>query len=164
MTRHPRSTFLHRRFSIQATVHSYIGISDQLGIKFEKLRINNTNKNELGFILEELKIVGTEAWKLLPQYGIHPHTGEWRHQSNSLAKECNWLDVTAPPTGRCSSRIDASLGRARSPSRILSAHGAISVQQLAQDTHPCDARRTAQPQSEVRWRGAVAVIYAPTAV
>lgn len=123
MVRHPRSTFLHHRFvvavlndvfGIQATAHSYIGpaigISDQLGIEFEKLLSDDTNANEnlrpgytrvtvpfftsegeLGFILEALKMVATEAWKLLPQYDTDPHTGEWRHHSNSLAKERKWL-------------------------------------------------------------------------
>lgn len=123
LVRHPRGTFLHHRFvvavlndvfGIQATAHSFIGpaigISDQLGVEFEKLLSDESSPNEnlrpgytrvtlpffvseseLGFILEALKMVATEAWKLLPQYDIDPHTGEWRHHSNSLAKERKWL-------------------------------------------------------------------------
>ena len=41
---------------------------------------------DLGFILEALKMVATEAWKLLPQYILNPETGEWRHHSNSVSK------------------------------------------------------------------------------
>lgn len=50
------------------------------------------NENEVNYILESLKMVATEAWKLLPQYEVDEKTGEWRHHSNSLAKERKWLN------------------------------------------------------------------------
>jgi hypothetical protein len=37
---------------------------------------------EIAFVLEALKMVATEGWKLLPQYILNPETGEWRHRSN----------------------------------------------------------------------------------
>ncbi|XP_034934386.1 uncharacterized protein [Chelonus insularis] len=42
---------------------------------------------ELAFVLEALKMVATEGWKLLPQYILNPETGEWRHHTNSVFKE-----------------------------------------------------------------------------
>ena len=39
---------------------------------------------ELNFILEALKMVATESWKLLPQYTSKPATAEWRHHYNSV--------------------------------------------------------------------------------
>lgn len=50
------------------------------------------SENEVNYILEALKMVATEAWKLLPQYEVDEKTGEWRHHSNSLAKERKWLN------------------------------------------------------------------------
>ena len=32
----------------------------------------------LGFVLEAVKLVAEEGWKLLPQYMFNPETGEWR--------------------------------------------------------------------------------------
>ncbi|KAK6626395.1 hypothetical protein RUM43_006706 [Polyplax serrata] len=46
---------------------------------------------ELGFILEALKMVATEGWKLLPQYTLKSSTGEWKHHSNSIFKDRKWL-------------------------------------------------------------------------
>lgn len=46
---------------------------------------------EVAFILEALKMVATEGWKLLPQYVLNPDTGEWRHHTNSVFKERKWL-------------------------------------------------------------------------
>lgn len=46
---------------------------------------------ELAFVLEALKMVATEGWKLLPQYVLNPDTGEWRHHTNSVFKERKWL-------------------------------------------------------------------------
>ena len=40
--------------------------------------------SEIAFVLEALKMVATEGWKLLPQYIINPETGEWRHNSNTV--------------------------------------------------------------------------------
>lgn len=121
LVKHPRAGFLHHRFvvavlndvfGIQSTadnlVDSTLGISNQLQIEFEKLCNEESNEhlwpgftritfpffmndNEVGYILEALKMVSTEAWKLLPQYCVDEKSGEWRHHSNSLAKERKWL-------------------------------------------------------------------------
>lgn len=48
-------------------------------------------ETELAFVLEALKMVATEGWKLLPQYVLNPDTGEWRHHTNSVFKERKWL-------------------------------------------------------------------------
>ncbi|XP_050087178.1 uncharacterized protein LOC126572147 isoform X4 [Anopheles aquasalis] len=101
-------------FGIQATADNIIsdslGINPQLMVEYEKL-LNDESlsagclhpgytritfpffmpESEVGFILEALKMVATEAWKLLPQYEVDERTGEWRHHSNSLAKERKWL-------------------------------------------------------------------------
>ena len=49
------------------------------------------SETELAFVLEALKMVATEGWKLLPQYVLNPDTGEWRHHTNSVFKERKWL-------------------------------------------------------------------------
>lgn len=46
---------------------------------------------EVAFVLEALKMVATEGWKLLPQYVLDPDTGEWRHHTNSVFKDRKWL-------------------------------------------------------------------------
>ncbi|XP_059483305.1 uncharacterized protein LOC132201285 [Neocloeon triangulifer] len=47
--------------------------------------------NEVAFVLEALKMVALEGWKLLPQYILNPETGEWRHRSNLVFKDRRWL-------------------------------------------------------------------------
>nr|XP_018898965.1 PREDICTED: uncharacterized protein LOC109031724 [Bemisia tabaci] len=47
--------------------------------------------SELNFVLEALKMVATEGWKLLPQYLLNPETGEWRHHTNVVFKDRKWL-------------------------------------------------------------------------
>ncbi|XP_052870068.1 uncharacterized protein LOC128275561 isoform X1 [Anopheles cruzii] len=101
-------------FGIQATADNIIsdslGINPQLMVEYEKLLSDESLRAgclhpgytritfpffmpeaEVGFILEALKMVATEAWKLLPQYEVDERSGEWRHHSNSLAKERKWL-------------------------------------------------------------------------
>ena len=46
---------------------------------------------EVAFVLEALKMVATEGWKLLPQYVLDPETGEWRHHINSIIKDRRWI-------------------------------------------------------------------------
>lgn len=55
---------------------------------------------EVGFVLEAVKMVATEAWKLLPQYVCDEQTAEWRHQSNALRKERKWLGAIRYTDGR----------------------------------------------------------------
>lgn len=40
--------------------------------------------SEIAYVLEALKMVATEGWKLLPQYILNPETGEWRHNTNTV--------------------------------------------------------------------------------
>lgn len=37
---------------------------------------------EVSFVLEAVKMVATEGWKLLPQYVLYPDVGEWKHRTN----------------------------------------------------------------------------------
>ncbi|XP_047121332.1 uncharacterized protein LOC124804985 [Schistocerca piceifrons] len=46
---------------------------------------------EVAFVLEAIKMVATEGWKLLPQYILNPETGEWRHHTNTVFRERKWL-------------------------------------------------------------------------
>lgn len=34
---------------------------------------------DIDFVLEAVKMVAEEGWKLLPQYKLNNETGEWRH-------------------------------------------------------------------------------------
>lgn len=110
-------------FGVQATADSIsgepLGMSNQLLIEYEKLMSDESldiesirtgfvrltfpffmSEAEVGFILEALKMVGTEGWKLLPQYAVDDKTGEWRHHSNSLAKERKWLGAIRYTEGK----------------------------------------------------------------
>ncbi|XP_071445541.1 uncharacterized protein [Hetaerina americana] len=49
------------------------------------------SEEEVAFILEAIKMVATEGWKLLPQYILRPETGEWRHHSNMVFKDRKWI-------------------------------------------------------------------------
>ncbi|CAH0591407.1 unnamed protein product [Chrysodeixis includens] len=42
---------------------------------------------ELAFVLEALKMVATEGWKILPQYVVNPETGQWRHHTCSVLRD-----------------------------------------------------------------------------
>ncbi|KAF7381347.1 hypothetical protein HZH66_013741 [Vespula vulgaris] len=55
---------------------------------------------EVAFILEALKMVATEGWKLLPQYVLNPQTGEWRHHTNGILKERKLLGTIRYTDGR----------------------------------------------------------------
>ncbi|XP_064074589.1 uncharacterized protein LOC113404555 isoform X2 [Vanessa tameamea] len=45
------------------------------------------SENELAFILEALKMVATEGWKILPQYVVNSETGQWRHHTCSVLRD-----------------------------------------------------------------------------
>lgn len=101
-------------FGIQSSAENLLdttlGINNHLAIEYEKI-LNDDSMNvenlrpgfiritfpffmndaEVNYILEAMKMVATEAWKLLPQYEVDEKSGEWRHHSNSLAKERKWL-------------------------------------------------------------------------
>lgn len=42
---------------------------------------------ELAFVMEALKMVATEGWKILPQYVVNPETGQWRHHTCSVLRD-----------------------------------------------------------------------------
>lgn len=42
---------------------------------------------EVAFILEALKMVATEGWKILPQYVVNAQTGQWRHHTCSVLRD-----------------------------------------------------------------------------
>ncbi|XP_013148494.1 PREDICTED: uncharacterized protein LOC106111068 [Papilio polytes] len=42
---------------------------------------------ELAFVLEALKMVATEGWKILPQYVVNTETGQWRHHTCSVLRD-----------------------------------------------------------------------------
>ncbi|XP_064215241.1 uncharacterized protein LOC658498 isoform X2 [Tribolium castaneum] len=46
---------------------------------------------ELAFIMEAVKMVATEGWKLLPQYVVELESGQWRHHTNAMLKDRKWL-------------------------------------------------------------------------
>lgn len=56
--------------------------------------------SEVAFVMEALKMVATEGWKLLPQYVMIPETGEWRHHTNSMCKDRKWLGSIRYVDGR----------------------------------------------------------------
>ncbi|XP_062554929.1 uncharacterized protein LOC134220005 isoform X2 [Armigeres subalbatus] len=110
-------------FGVQATADNMIsdslGINPQLAVEYDKVLNDESLKAasvhpgyiritfpyfmaeaEVAFILEALKMVATEAWKLLPQYDVDDRTGEWRHHSNSLAKERKWLGAIRYTDGK----------------------------------------------------------------
>lgn len=119
-------------FGIQANVGTHIGealgITGKLVVEYEQILDNDDdesqkneslrpgytriylpyfmNESEIGYIMEALKMVATEAWKLLPQYDVDETTGDWRHHSNSLAKERKVLGAIRYTDGRmlCSDR------------------------------------------------------------
>lgn len=43
--------------------------------------------SELAFVLEALKMVATEGWKILPQYVVNPQTGQWKHHTCSTLRD-----------------------------------------------------------------------------
>ncbi|XP_028172811.1 uncharacterized protein LOC114361819 isoform X1 [Ostrinia furnacalis] len=45
------------------------------------------SESELAFVLEALKMVATEGWKILPQYVVNPQTGQWRHHTCSILRD-----------------------------------------------------------------------------
>jgi len=110
-------------FGIQASAEGHIGevlgINGKMGVEYERLLADDTKEienirpgytrislpffmpeQEVGFILEALKMVATEAWKLLPQYEVDNQTGEWKHHSNALSKERKWLGAIRYTDGK----------------------------------------------------------------
>ncbi|KAL6258977.1 hypothetical protein P5V15_008900, partial [Pogonomyrmex californicus] len=74
---------------------------------------------EVAFVLEALKMVATEGWKLLPQYVLNPDTGEWRHHTNSVFKERKWLGAIRYTDGK----MNATERRASGPGVFPQTYG-----------------------------------------
>lgn len=45
------------------------------------------SESELAFVLEALKMVATEGWKILPQYVVNQKTGQWKHHTCSILRD-----------------------------------------------------------------------------
>lgn len=70
---------------------------------FVRLNLPYTASNDdVDFILNSLAIVSTEGWKLLPQYNFNPETGEWKHFTNLVFKERQWLQNISYQSGKFS--------------------------------------------------------------
>lgn len=112
-------------FGIQATAGNHLGealgLSKKLIVEYERVFMGSSNltelaslkpgftrlsipyfmgDNEVGFILEALKMVATEAWKLLPMYVVDKVSAEWKHNSNALAKDRKSLSSIRYTDGR----------------------------------------------------------------
>lgn len=46
---------------------------------------------QIDFILSAVREVCTNGWRLLPQYTFNPETGEWKHHTNLVFRERQWL-------------------------------------------------------------------------
>ncbi|CAL4211056.1 unnamed protein product, partial [Meganyctiphanes norvegica] len=70
---------------------------------FVRLNLPYTASNEeVDFILNSVAIVCTDGWKLLPQYNFNPETGEWKHFTNLVFKERQWLQNISYQGGKFS--------------------------------------------------------------
>ncbi|XP_061164658.1 uncharacterized protein LOC133173684 [Saccostrea echinata] len=57
------------------------------------------------FVLEAVRIVAKEGWKLLPQYMFNPETGEWRQKDFQVFKDRKWLDHISYRSGEMSYKV-----------------------------------------------------------
>merc|ERR1711962_372069 len=70
---------------------------------FVRLNLPYTaSDDDVDFILKSVAIVCTEGWKLLPQYNFNPETGEWKHFTNLVFKERQWLQNISYQSGKFS--------------------------------------------------------------
>ncbi|XP_037871273.1 uncharacterized protein LOC101744503 isoform X2 [Bombyx mori] len=60
------------------------------------------SETELAFVLEALKMVATEGWKILPQYVVNPQTGQWKHHTCSVLRDKKSLYSMNFNTGKIS--------------------------------------------------------------
>ncbi|XP_063605849.1 uncharacterized protein LOC134780859 [Penaeus indicus] len=59
---------------------------------FVRLNLPYTASDEqINFILSSVKEVCVNGWQLLPQYNFNPETGEWKHHTNLVFRERQWL-------------------------------------------------------------------------
>lgn len=70
---------------------------------------------ELAFIMEAVKMVATEGWKLLPQYVVDLNSGEWRHHTHSTIKERKWLGNIRYTDGKMTTNERRISGPAQCP-------------------------------------------------
>ena len=73
------------------------------GIKPGWVRVNFNyfiSEPVFDFIIEAVKLVATEGWKLLPQYDFEPETGLWRHRGELAEPPMTLDDVAYDDAGR----------------------------------------------------------------
>ena len=46
---------------------------------------------QIDFVLSAVREVCQNGWRLMPQYIFNPETGEWKHHTNLVFKERQWL-------------------------------------------------------------------------
>ncbi|KAK7082567.1 hypothetical protein SK128_017261 [Halocaridina rubra] len=59
----------------------------------------SASDKQIEFILDALQEVCTRGWSLLPQYNFNPETGEWKHYTNLVFKERQWLQNISYSSG-----------------------------------------------------------------
>lgn len=69
------------------------------------------SEGELAFVLEALKMVATEGWKILPQYLVNPETGQWRHHTCSVLRDRKSLHSLRFTDGKISAHERRSSGK-----------------------------------------------------
>ncbi|CAN8006412.1 unnamed protein product [Ixodes hexagonus] len=79
--------------------------------------------SQVDFVLEAVRQVARDGWKLLPQYLFNPETGEWKHSRHQVFKERKWLGSVSYKGGRFSYHVgedeDSVSAHARSPREVL---------------------------------------------
>ncbi|XP_077518736.1 uncharacterized protein LOC144128846 [Amblyomma americanum] len=60
--------------------------------------------SQVDFILEAVRQVACNGWKLLPQYNFNPETGEWKHTRHQVFKDRKWLGSISYKEGKFSYR------------------------------------------------------------
>ncbi|XP_037284800.2 uncharacterized protein LOC119177604 [Rhipicephalus microplus] len=57
------------------------------------------------FVLEAVRQVAFNGWKLLPQYNFNPETGEWKHSMHQVFKDRRWLGSVSYKEGKFVYRV-----------------------------------------------------------
>uniref|UniRef100_T1JEL5 tRNA(Ile)-lysidine/2-thiocytidine synthase N-terminal domain-containing protein n=1 Tax=Strigamia maritima TaxID=126957 RepID=T1JEL5_STRMM len=57
------------------------------------------SQSQIQFVINAVKMVAENGWKLLPQYNFNSETGEWRHKTHQVFKERRWLGSISYTTG-----------------------------------------------------------------
>ena len=87
------------------------------GVKQGWVRVNfNYFLTELQFsyLLDAVRMIATDGWKLLPQYTFDPDTGLWRHRHRARPRVSSLFDVTYE-----GGRLEYPSRHATEPERVL---------------------------------------------